>query len=459
MIAAVTQTVDPSQPGDTVHTVITLAAPLAYSYQRATVQVYANVVHATQGATRDEVIGSGDASQAGQTFTLFQSPLTWLAAANPLGAASTLEVRVDGVLWQEVDSFAGAAPGDRVYVTSVGDDGRVRVTFGDGVRGARLPTGQENVRAHYRSGLGSAGNVAVGQVSQLTARPLGVSAVSNPLPATGGADPDDAAQTRRGVPLSLTALDRLVGVTDYENFARARAGIGRASAQRLYDGMREVVHVTVTGAGDIPLTSYSDVVVDLGAALVAYGDPQLPVAVAVRQAILLVVGATVRVDALHTWELVEPQVRVALIGRLGFSARELGQPAYLSEVIATVQAVPGVDYVDVTAFAGIPDSETPADLQGLAAALATAADVIPALPARFDVTRYTATTGGRTPAAIAAANGITVAELLALNPDLAGVTSVAVGQSVVVFRGIRPAQLVTLSADVPETLILTEAPS
>jgi predicted phage baseplate assembly protein len=458
MIAAVAQTVDPSQPGDTVHTVITLAAQLAYTYRRATVHVYANVVHATQGATRDEVIGSGDASQAGQTFALFQSPLTWLAAANPLGAASTLEVRADGVLWQEVDSFADSGPGDRVYVTSVGDGGRVRVTFGDGVHGARLPTGQENVRAHYRVGLGSAGNVAAGQVSQLTTRPLGVSGVNNPLPAVGGADPDDAAQARRGIPLSLTALDRLVGVTDYENFARARAGIGRASAQRLYDGMREVVHVTVAGVGDIPLTSDSDIVVDLQAALVAYGDPQLPVAVAVRQAILLVVAASVRVDALHTWDLVEPQVRAALTGRLGFSARELGQPAYLSEVIATVQAVPGVDYVDVTTFAGVPDSETPAELQDLAAALTAPADVIPALPARFDETRYTVTAHD-TVTSVAAANGITVAQLLILNPDLTATTPLEPGRSVVVFRGIRPAQLVMLTPDVAETLILTEAPS
>jgi len=460
MIAAVTQTVDPSLPGDTVHTVITLAVKLAYSYRRATVHVYANVVHATQGATRYEAIGSGDASQAGLTFALFQSPLTWLAAANPLGAASTLEVRVDGVLWQEVDSFADAGPSDNVYVTSVGDDGRVRVTFGDGVHGARLPTGQENVRAHYRVGLGSAGNVAAGQVSQLTTRPLGVSGVNNPLPAVGGADPDDATQARRGIPLSLTALDRLVGVTDYENFARARAGIGRASAQRLYDGMREVVHVSVAGAGDIPLTNDSDIVLDLQAALVAYGDPQLPVAVAVRQAKLLVIAARVRVDALHTWELVEPQVQAALTGRLGFSARELGQPAYLSEVIATVQAVPGVDYVDVTTFAYVADSETPAELQDLAAALTAPADVIPALPARFDVTRYTVTNShGETLTSIAAANGITVAELLALNPDLTGVTTVDENRSVVVFRGIRPAQLVILSPDVPETLILTEAPS
>lgn len=460
MIAAVRQTVDPSRPGDTLHTVITLAVPLSYTYKRATVHVYANVVHATQGATREEAIGSGDASQAGQTFSLFQGPLTWLAAVNPLGAASTLQVRVDGVLWQEVDSFAGHGPTEQVYVTSTGDDGKVRVTFGDGVHGARLPTGQENVRAQYRSGLGSPGNLPAAQISQLTTRPLGVSGVTNPVPAVGGANPDDATQTRSGIPLSLTALDRLVGVPDYENFARSRAGIGRASAARLYDGTREVVHVTVAGAGDIPVTDDSDLVVDLRAALVAYGDPQLPVAVAVRQAVLLLIVASVRVDALHSWDLVEPQVRAALADRLGFTARDLGQPAYLSEVISAVQAVPGVDYVDVTTFTGVADSETPADLQGLAGSLSAPADVVPALPARYDVKRYQVRgSSPETLTKIAAVNGITVAELLALNPGLTSVEPLQPGRSVVVFRGIRPAQLVMLSAAVPETLIITEAPS
>jgi predicted phage baseplate assembly protein len=460
MIAAVRQTVDPSRPGDTLHTVITLAVPLSYTYKRASVHVYANIVHATQGATREEAIGSGDASQAGQTFSLFQGPLTWLPAVNPLGAASTLQVRVDGVLWQEVDSFAGHGPAEHVYVTSTGDDEKVRVTFGDGVHGARLPTGQENIRAHYRFGLGSAGDLRSGQVSQLTTRPLGLSGVTNPVPAVGGADPDDATQTRRGIPLSLTALDRLVGVPDYENFARSRAGIGRASARRLYDGAREVVHVTVAGAGDIPITDDSDLVVDLRAALVAYGDPQFPVAVAVRQAVLLLIVASVGVNPLYSWDLVEPQVRAALADRLGFTPRELGQPAYLSEVISAVQAVPGVDYVDVTTFTGVADSETPAGLQSLAGSLKAPADVVPALPARFDEKRYTVP-GPRpeTLTMVAAANGITVAQLLALNPDLTDMTPLPPGRSVVVFRGIRPAQLVMLSAAVPETLILTEAPS
>jgi predicted phage baseplate assembly protein len=458
MIAAVRQTVDPARPGDTVHAVLVLATALAYTYRRTTVHVYANVVPATQGASRDEAIGSGDASLAGQTFSLFQGPLTWVAARTALGAASTLEVRVDGVLWQEVDSFAGRGPREQVYVTSTGSDGRVRVKFGDGVHGARLPTGTENVRAHYRFGIGSAGNVAADQVTQLTTRPLGVSAVTNPLPAVGGADPDDAAQMRGGIPLSITALDRLVGVPDYADFARARAGIGRASAARLYDGTRQIVHVTVAGAGDIPLTNDSDLVSDLLASLSSFGDPQLPVAVAVREEVLLVIAASVRVDALHSWELVEPQVRGALAARLEFAARDLGQPAYLSEVISAVQGVPGVDYVDVTAFTGVSDTITPADMQDLAAALAAPADVVPASPARFEVKRYAAR-AGQTLTAIAATVGITVAELLSLNPDITDPAPLPADRSVVVFRGIRPAQLVVLSPAVPETLILTEAPS
>jgi predicted phage baseplate assembly protein len=457
MVAAVRQTVDPNRPGDTVHAVLVLAVPLAFSYKRATVHVYANVVPATHGASRDEAIGSGDAGRAGQAFSLHQGPLTWLASASALGAASTLEVRVNGVRWQEVDDFAGHGPDEQIYVTSTGTDGRVRVRFGDGVHGARLPTGQENVTAHYRFGIGSAGNVAAGQITQLTSRPLGVTAVTNPLPATGGADPDDATQMRSGIPLSLTALDRLVGVSDYADFARSRAGIGRAGAARLYDGSRQVVHVTVAGAGDIPLAGDSSLITDLLAALSAFGDPQLPVAVAIRQEVLLLIAASVRVDAVHRWDLVEPQVRAALTARFGFAARDLGQPAFLSEVISTIQGVPGVDYADVSAFAGLSDSVTPADLQNLAPSLS---EVVPAHTARFDVTRYTVQNpAGETLTAVAAANGITVAELLTLNPDITATAPLLANRSVVVFRGIRPAQLVVLSPAVPETLILTEATS
>lgn len=458
MIASVRQHQCPERPGEKVHTTLTLATPLAYAYRRETVRLLANVVRATHGAGRDEPIGSGDEGQANQEFLLRQGPLTWLAADDPRGARSTLEVRVDGVRWREVDSFAGRGPTERVYVTRPGERGSLVVAFGDGVRGARLPTGVENVRARYRVGLGEAGNVGAGRITQLTTRPLGVSAVTNPLPAHGGADRDDAALLRRNIPLGVTAFERLVSVPDHEDFARARAGIGRASARQLFNGVRQVVHLTVAGVDDIALQDDSDIVTTLRAALAAHGDTGLPVEVAVREPVLLVVSANVGVHPDHQWEVVEPAVRAALLDRLGFRNRELGQPAYLSEVLAAAQAVPGVDHVDVDVFAGVPGGITPLELGALVESLSEPRSVVPARRAVFDETRYRVPAAGETLTAIAAKHGITVAELVRLNPDITTGDPLA-DRSVVVFRGVRPAQLALLSPAVPDTLILKEVRS
>ncbi|MGW1177585.1 putative baseplate assembly protein [Kitasatospora sp. NPDC002543] len=457
MIAGVEQGVDPRLPGDTVRTTITLSARLAHRYRRDTVQVLGNVVRATQGATRDEAIGSGDAGVPGQRFTLWQSPLTWLAADTPGGARSTLEIRVDGVLWHEVDSLAGRGADERVYATATAADGRTTVTFGDGVHGSRLPTGRENVRARYRIGIGEAGNVGAGRITQLTTRPLGVSAVVNPLPATGGAGPDGPDLARHTVPLAVTALDRLVSVPDYEDFTRSRAGIGRASATRLSDGRRELVHVTVAGIDDIPLAADSDLLRALQASLAAYGDPRLPVEVAVRELVLLIVAVRVRVDPDHSWDVVEPALRRALLERLGFAGRRLGQSAHLSEVLAVAQAVPGVDRVEVDAFTGVPAGITPEGLEQLADRLATPQRTVPAHLAHFDEQRYRVREStGETLTDVAARHGIPVAELLRLNPDVTDTRPLPPGRVLTVFRGIRPARLAVLSPNLPDTLILKE---
>ena len=58
--------------------------------------------------------------------------------------------------WREVQSLYGYGPNDRVFVVELEDDGSAYVRFGDGVIGARLPTGAQ-VTADYRHGLGTGG--------------------------------------------------------------------------------------------------------------------------------------------------------------------------------------------------------------------------------------------------------------------------------------------------------------
>lgn len=154
MLANVVQRFDKNLPGDKTLSTITLAENLAYSYKRGTVKIYANVVKATNGETRSETLGAGDASKSLQAFTLKQPPLTYVAASNPSGIESTLKVYVNDVEWHEADSLVGLASTARKFTTKTDDEGKTIIVFGNGKEGARLPTGLENIKARYRNGIG-----------------------------------------------------------------------------------------------------------------------------------------------------------------------------------------------------------------------------------------------------------------------------------------------------------------
>jgi len=244
-----------------------------------------------------------------------------------------------------------------------------------------------------------------------------VKEVVNPLPATGGADREERDQARQNAPLAVMALDRLVSVQDYADFARTFAGVGKASAARLSDGRRELVHVTIAGADDIPITGTSDLYKNLKLAFRRYnGDPFQPVQLAVRSLKLLVVVAKVRLLADYEWEAVEPQIRTAMLDTFSFARRGLGQEVVSSQVIRTMQVVPGVSYVDLDVLDAVPENAKLSDLADLANTLA--------LHDRIPV------------------------ELARLDPNVKSLP-----------RPILPAQLAYLSPEIPDTLILTELTS
>lgn len=368
-------------PGDHLHTTIEFAlGGLSYKYKRDTVTIYGNVVNATHGETRNEVLGSGDGSKTLQQFALRQSPVTYLAAATPAGAASTLQTRVNDILWHESETLAGLGAKDRKYITKTDDSDKTTLVFGNGIYGSRLPTDSENVKALYRTSIGKPGNVHAEQISLLATKPFGVKAVINPLAATGGADRDTRDQARRNVPIAVLALDRLVSVQDYADFCRSYAGIGKASSVRLSDGRRQVVEVTIAGNDDIPIDKISDLYRNLLQSLLDFGDPFEPIQLDLRELSFIVLSAKVRILPDYLWEAVEPKIRQKLLYEFGFDRRELGQDALLSEVITAIQSIEGVDYVEVDVFDSIPEaiSAMPGALEEKLKTLADAAGQAPA---------------------------------------------------------------------------------
>ncbi len=358
MVAGLVHGFDDTLPGDTAHTRLQLATPTAFTYKRDTLVLYGNVVRATHGETRNELLGSGDATAALQAFTLKQPPLTFVSASTAAGAESALSVYVDDVQWHETPSLAWLGPKDRGFVAATDDSGQTSVTFGDGDHGMRLPTGVQNVRAVYRSGIGAPGNLKAEQISLLATRPLGVKAVINPLRSAGGADREDRDLARANAPLAVMALDRLVSVQDYADFTRTFAGIAKAVATRTSDGTRELVFLTVAGAADAPVDKTSDLYRNLLDALRKLGDADLALRVEARELLALVVSANVALQPDYLWEPVATAVRARLLDVFGFGRRALGQGVCTAEVIATIQAVPGVACVDIDTFTAIPEKET-----------------------------------------------------------------------------------------------------
>jgi Baseplate J-like protein len=347
------------------HTWVFFEAGLEYGYLAQTVTIHGNVAEATHGESKAEVLGSGDASQAHQSFRLRQAPLTWTAAPVPGGAESSLEVRVDGVRWREEPSLYALGPCDRAYTLRRDDDGHTRVQFGDGRRGARLPTGAENLTAGLRVGVGVSGLVAAGRISLLPSPPLGVRAVINPLPSADAEDPETRDRARENAPITVRTLDRVVSLADFEDFARTWAGVDKARADFVWDGHRRVVHLTLAGIdGAVPS---DDLLKDLCTALAGSRDVRPPVRLAPYRPVRVAVEARLLVDADYVYEDVEAAAGDALTAAFGYGVRRLGQPLRRAEVMAVLHEVAGIVAIDVDGL-HVTSGSALADEHGLQAA-------------------------------------------------------------------------------------------
>jgi hypothetical protein len=218
-------------PPGTAPSAIPASVPLAVPLV-VPLQLLLNLVSVSRGKTvTGEVLGSGNAALASQSFTLAKSPLTYLRGDT--GVESTLTVTVNQIEWQAVTSFYGQLASARVFVVTRSPDQTVTtVTFGDGVNGARLPSGTGNVVASYRYGSGQATPPA-GLLTTIGQPQLNLASIRNPVPVSGGQDPPSADDVRTAAPASVTTFGPAISATDYEQLASQTPGVNRAAASAI----------------------------------------------------------------------------------------------------------------------------------------------------------------------------------------------------------------------------------
>lgn len=337
------------------NTVVTLAENLEHQHVRSEVRIFGNVARATHGETVHQILGDGNA-RAFQRFELKHAPLTYVPSEDPSGATSTLEVRVNEVLWHEVRSQYGSNPDERSFVSRQAPGGELAVGAGDGLRGARVPSGQHNVRAKYRKGIGVAGNLPQGALTQLASPPLGVTGVTNPVPAKGGADADSAEQARGDIPRSTRTLGRAVSLTDYADYARTFAGVTKSHVAVLPVRNVRTIVVTVASADEGNVASEL-LCARLASSLRNFGDPLAPVLVVPHRPAWFEVKVKVLADPDREGETVRAAVADALNGAFGFEARDFMMPVRKSEVIAVVHRAVGVVAADLDVLTRTTDGK------------------------------------------------------------------------------------------------------
>lgn len=281
--------------------------------------------------------------------------------------------------WRLRDTLAFSQGGQPDFAVEIDENDQATIVFGDGNFGA-IPASGAQITVTYRTGGGQAGNVPADAIQTIVNAPqlalLGAK-VSNPVPATTGADRETIEHAVQQAPAVFRSLGRAVTPDDYEALAGKFQGVGKVRA--VAAGWNQVsLFVAPAGGGG----KVSDV---LEAGLKAYLEDKRMISQLIEvidvDYIPIQVTAQIAVQSYYVPADVASAVLQATAVLLAFDKVDFGQPIYLSKFYEETQNVAGVAYVNITEFRRGDAPATPAvEPSGLISLRPNEIPVVPADP-------------------------------------------------------------------------------
>lgn len=288
--------------------------------------------------------------------------VTSVPADPATGAAATT--------WLPQQDLLASAPGDAHVAVEIDDEGAAHLRFGDDRLGM-APSPGDRFAARYRVGNGRAGNTGAETIVHVARRGptdhgLTIGA-RNPLPASGGTDPEPTAQAKLLAPRAFRSLqERAIVADDYAALARREAPeLQAAGAALRWTGSWYEVLVSADERGRAEPDP--DLLAALAARLDRYRRMGHDVVVAPARPVPLKVVLSVCVAPHHRRSVV-----IAALGEV-FSSRTTGGlfhpdrlvpggPIASSVLTAAAQAVEGVESVEVVVLRRLFDRDDAVDL-------------------------------------------------------------------------------------------------
>jgi hypothetical protein len=263
-----------------------------------------------------------------------------------------------GVLadWHPVPNLLESQSLQHHFVVETEDDGRASVRFGS--RGfGREPPDDSFVETTYRVGVGRAGNIGAEALAHVidpgnvTGWP-DVATVRNPMPASGGVDPESSERVKQLAPAAFRAVQyRAVTAEDYARIAERHPEVSRAVASFRWTGSWHTVYVAIDPKAQADLSE--DLERRVGNWIYAHTQAGYDLEIEPPAFVPLEIEITICVAPEHFRADVEQAVADALNARTGFFRPDnftFGQPLYLSVLYAALERIEGVDSSVVTVF-------------------------------------------------------------------------------------------------------------
>jgi predicted phage baseplate assembly protein len=289
--------------------------------------------------------------------SLSASELLNLNPANAIPAI-TLSSALNNVTqtWTPEQDLLASGSADTSFVVEVESDLSATLRFGDDTNGKR-PATSTAFTASYRIGNGTSGNVGAESLKKIAAGDARIVGCTNPLPASGGTDPETADQIRRRAPQAFFSQERAITMSDYEAAAELNPLVEQAVASLRWTGSWYTVFIAAEpetnsqqNSGQLTAVAQKSVTSTVNALRLAGEDLQLDG----PEYVSLQITLEVCVYPDYFMRDVEAALSTVLGSQQGgfFNAGNFtfGQTVYLSPIYAAVRAVPGVNAVTATAF-------------------------------------------------------------------------------------------------------------
>lgn len=267
--------------------------------------------------------------------------------------AGTYENRT--AMWAPLPDLLESGPSDHNFVVEVESNDTACIRFGDDING-QFPVSGTLFTASYRIGNGTAGNLGAESLIHFAGDPR-ILSCTNPLPATGGIEPETVDQIRRRAPQAFMTQERAVTMADYEGVTETNPQVKRAVANLRWTGSWYTVFIAAEprNAGNLTQALAKALTRNVNRYRLAGQDIQLES----PQYVPLEIKLTVCVDP----DYFQADVRQTLLQVLGSQPQPNGQPGffdparfafgqtvYLSPVYAAARQVAGVTSVTATVF-------------------------------------------------------------------------------------------------------------